>query len=309
MSRLSNIRAVDPVLSNLAVGYHNAEYIADGIFPLAPVPKEGGRIPKHTKQSFKSAATERALRANSNRLEPEDRGFIDFTLEEHDLSVPMDYREGQDQNDFDVEAANSFLAVEGISLRREKIAADLAFNPANFAASNKLAVTSTDKWSATGTSNPIAQITTGREQVRKSIAKRPNVIAMGASAFNLAANHPKVLERLTYTQLGVITPQLLAAILQVDEVIVGDAISVSDDGNTTSDIWNDSCLLFYRRPVAPNGKRSVFEPNFGYTVYKTMAEIDKYIAEGGKIQNIRATAIFKQLLVGADAGYLITGLN
>jgi len=170
-------------------------------------------------------------------------------------------------------------------------------------------VTSTDKWSATGTSNPIAQITTGREQVRKSIAKRPNVIAMGASAFNLAANHPKVLERLTYTQLGVITPQLLAAILQVDEVIVGDAISVSDDGNTTSDIWNDSCLLFYRRPVAPNGKRSVFEPNFGYTVYKTMAEIDKYIAEGGKIQNIRATAIFKQLLVGADAGYLITGLN
>jgi hypothetical protein len=61
------------------------------------------------------------------------------------------------------------------------------------------------------------------------------------------------------------------------------------------------------RPAGPNGKRSVYEPNYGYTVAKKQVEVDKFDEEGGKVKNVRATTIFKTVLVGADAGYLITG--
>lgn len=310
--RLQVLRGADPVLSGLSIGYSNAEYIAtDSLFPMAQVPKESGKIPKHTKQAFKLFATERALRAKSNRVNPEDRTFIDFAVEEHDLSVPMDYREGEEAVDLDVEAANTFLATEGIALRAEKIAADLAFDGAQYAASNKVTLANTDQWTNYGssTSDPIGVVDSAKEQVRKNIARYPNTAVMGAQTFKALKNHPKILERLTYSQLGVVTPALLAAILDLDRIFIGKAIWASDDGNTTTDIWGDKFLLAYVRPAQPGAKRSVYEPNFGYTVYRDNNMVDKYPEEGGKLLNVRCTRRFKQLLVGADAGYLIEDTN
>lgn len=308
MSRMSNIRAVDPVLTSLAVGYSNTGYIAEKLFPTAMVKKEAGKIPKHNKQAFRIIATERAIRAQSNRLVPEDRDFINFSLDEHDLSVPMDYREADESDDLDVEQANTFLAMEGLGLRREKLAADLAFNPASYAASNKETLTSTSKWSL-DTVNPLKDISDGREVVRKGIARRPNKAACGAEAFETLSTNPYVLERMASTQLGVLTPQLLAQIIGVEEVVIGDAIWISDDGNTVTDVWGDSFLLYYGRPAGPNGKRSVYEPNYGYTVAKKAVEVDKYDSEGGKVKNVRATMIYKTVLVGADAGFLFSSVK
>lgn len=309
MSRLANLRIVDPVLTSLAVGYSNAETIGMQLFPFATVPKEAGKIPKHNKQAFKLAVTERALRAKSNRLDPEDRTWIDFTLDEHDISVPMDYRESEESDDLDVEAANTFLATEVLSLRHEKMCADLAFNPANYGAANKIALAGSDKFSDYNGSKPIDVIDGGIDAVRKQVARRPNCAAIGASAFTVIKNHPKVLERMAASQLGVVTPQLLAQILGLQDIYVGDAIYVSDDGATTTDMWNDSMLLYYRRPVNPTGKRSVYEPNYAYTVHRKETEVDKYDEEGGKLRNVRATHRFKPVLVGADAAYLISGIK
>ena len=96
MGTLSKKRVVDPVLTNLARGYSNNQYIASSLFPIVEVNKEGGKIPEFTKESFKIYNTERAIRARSNRINPEDRTEIDFVLTEHDLEYPIDYREAQD---------------------------------------------------------------------------------------------------------------------------------------------------------------------------------------------------------------------
>lgn len=308
MSRMSNLRAVDPVLSSLAVGYSNASYIAEKLFPTAMVKKEAGKIPRHNKQSFRLIATERAIRAKSNRLVPEDRDFIPFSLDEHDISVPMDYREADESDDLDVEQANTFLAMEGLGLRREKLAADIAFNPANYSAGNKETLASNAKWSL-DTVNPLKNFSYASEQIRRGIARRPNMGACGAPAFEALKTNPFILERMASNQLGILTPQLLAQIIGVDEVVVGDAIWISDDGATVSDVWGDSFLLYYSRPAGPSGKRSVYEPNFGYTVAKKAVEVDKFDEEGGKVKNVRATMIYKTVLVGADAGYLFSAVK
>jgi hypothetical protein len=307
MSRVSNLRAVDPVLSSLAIGYSNAGYIADKLFPLAPVKKEAGKIPKHNKDAFKVFATLRALRTQSNVLRPSDRDFINFSLEEHDLAIPMDYREADESDDLDVEQANTFLAMEGIGLRRELAASELAFNPNSYAVSHKESLSSTEKWDVIGV-NPLPLITHGGGVIRKDIARRPNLAACGAEAFDVLKNNAFILERMSSNQLGILTPQLLAQILGVQEVVVGDAIYVDDNG-VAQDIWPDSFLLYYGRPPGPNGKRSVYEPNFGYTVVKKTVEVDKYPEEGGKITNVRATMIYKTVLTGADAGFLISGVK
>lgn len=76
-------------------------------------------------ESFKIYNTERAIRAKSNRINPEDRNEVDFVLTEHDLEYPVDYRESQ-EDIFPTMAHAAFVVTEGIMLRREKLAADMA---------------------------------------------------------------------------------------------------------------------------------------------------------------------------------------
>lgn len=305
-NRMQNLRVVDAVLSALAVGYQNAEYIADEIFPLARVPKEAGKIPKFNKDHFKLYNTERALRAKSNVMQPGDRSFVDVALEEHDFAVPMDYREGEEA-DFDLQAANAVVAEEVIRLRREKLAADIAFNAASYAATNKITLAGASQFSAAN-SDPIGVVETGKEAVRKKIAKRPNTIVAGASTFATLKNHAQLLDRIKYSQRGVLTKDLLAQVFGVDRFIVGDAIYEDDAGNSF-DMWGDSLLVCYTRPAVAGQQRSVMQPNYGYTAYKLMGEVDKYVGEGGKVEYVRCTANFKAVLVGADAGYLISDVN
>lgn len=52
-SHLRRLRGqVDPVLTNLAVGYKNAEFIAEKIFPQVFTDKEGVQVPVFGKGSF-----------------------------------------------------------------------------------------------------------------------------------------------------------------------------------------------------------------------------------------------------------------
>mgnify|MGYP000505819971 CR=1 FL=1 len=124
MGRLSNLRVVDPVLTSLATGYTNEQFVGDQLMPFVLVDKEGGKIPLFGKEHFKVYSTERALRAKSNRINPEDIGEVDVALDEHDLEYPIDYREDA-ESAFPLQARATNTVVEGIRLRHEKKVADL----------------------------------------------------------------------------------------------------------------------------------------------------------------------------------------
>src|SRR5690606_36271869 len=113
MSTLKKKRVVDPVLTNIARGFKNPSHIAEYLFPIVPVSKEGGKIPEFTKESFKIYNTERAIRAKSNRINPESRTEIDFVLTEHDLVYPIDYRE-QEEDIFPLKLHATNVVTDGI---------------------------------------------------------------------------------------------------------------------------------------------------------------------------------------------------
>ena len=90
MSTLQKKRVVDQVLTNIARGFFNASHLATKLFPMVSVTKEGGKIPQFTKEAFKIYNTERAIRAKSNRINPESRETIDYVLTESDGSYSFD---------------------------------------------------------------------------------------------------------------------------------------------------------------------------------------------------------------------------
>lgn len=145
MGRLSKLRVVDPVLTNLATGYTNEQFVGDQLMPFVLVDKEGGKIPLFGKEHFKVYSTERALRAKSNRINPEDIGEVDVALDEHDLEYPIDYREDA-ESAFPLQARATNTVVEGIRLRHEVMVADMVQNPANYSVGNKIALSGTSQF-------------------------------------------------------------------------------------------------------------------------------------------------------------------
>jgi hypothetical protein len=299
-STLATLRIVDPVLTQLARGYSNSGFVADKLFPLVSVTKEGGKIPQFTKEAFKIYSTERAIRAKSNRINPASNSTIDFVLTEHDLEYPMDYREiNEDILNLKMHATN--VVADAIALRKEKLCANLAQDASNYASTNKVTLAAADQFSDP-TSDPIAIIDAARSAVRSQIAKNPNVFIISNDVFVALKNHPSITDKVKYTQHAVITADLLRQLLQFDALYVASSV-YEDESGVLQNIWNDSAVLAF----VPEAKqtRSFYEPSFGYTLQmKNYPLIDTY-DENGKVKIVRNTDLFVPKIVGADAGYLI----
>lgn len=107
---------------------------------------------------------------------------------------------------------------------------------------------------------------------------------------------------------GVLTKELLQEIFEVQRIVVGEGV-YSSDFDTFGDLWGDNIILAYVKPNAQGVERSHLDPSFGYTLRKRgQPLVDKY-DEGRKLRLIRNTDIFKPVLLGAEAGYLIADTN
>lgn len=305
MGRLSKLRVVDPVLTNLATGYTNEALVGDRLMPFVLVDKEGGKIPLFGKDHFKVYNTERALRAKSNRINPSDIGEVDVALDEHDLEYPIDYREDA-ESAFPLQAVATNSVVEGIRLRHEKMVADMVQNPASYAAGNKIALSGTSCFSD-ATSDPEGVVSDAKAAVRAKVVKEPNTLVIGYSAWRVLKRHPQLKAILSDTRPRLVQLADLREIFEIENIVVGKAVMASDAG-VTSDIWGDNLVLAYV-PGAGGSGRSPYEPSFGYTLRKKGNPVVDTRTEDGKIELIRNTDIFRPFLLGADAGYLISNTN
>ncbi|MGD8305726.1 MAG: major capsid protein [Ignavibacteria bacterium] len=306
MSTLKKKRVVDQVLTSIARGFTNASHVAIKLFPIVSVSKEGGKIPEFTKEAFRIYNTERAIRAKSNRVNPENRNEIDYVLMEHDLEYPIDYRE-MDEDILPSRLHATTVVTDGISLRLEKLAADLVQDLSTYPAGNKVTLSAADKFTNTA-SNPFTVFETAKEAVRGKIAKRPNVCVIGASAYSALKEHPAVLDRIKYTQSAVITPELLRQLLDFSELYVADAV-YADDSGSFNDIWSDNVVVAFVPSAVEGVSRSYYQPAFAYTLRKKNNPVVDSYTEGGKVEIIRNTDLFVPKVVGADAGYLINDTN
>lgn len=307
MGRLSKLRVVDPVLSALALGFSNAEFVGDRLLPFVGVDKEGGKIPTFGKDAFKVYSTERALRAKSNRISPEDIDGIDIALDEHDLEYPIDYREDAEAA-FPLQSHATFRVTEGIRLRHEKMVADMTQNPANYGANNKLALAAGSEFSDPD-SDPEGVIDDAKAAVRNGIVKEPNTAVIGYKSWRALKRHPQLKAILSDTRSRLVQLADLREIFEIENIFIGKGVYQTDDGQVV-DLWGDTMVLAYVPKGAPAKAgdapvRSAYEPGFGYTLRKGSPMVDTR-TEDGKLEIVRNTDIFRPYILGADAGYLIT---
>lgn len=301
MGRLETLRVVDPILTNIARGYSNNEYIGTKLLPVVQVDKEGGKIPIFGKEAFRVYDTKRAIKADSNKADIEGFQTISYATTEYDLAIPLDYREIKESM-LDIEKNATIRATEALKLGLEKQIADMVQNASLYPDTNKETLIN-NQFNDSGV-DPIEIIESKKNALRAIIGKRPNVMVMGAVVFDYLKSHAKLIERIKYSSLGVVTLDLMKQLFGIPNILVGESI-YSEDGSTFTDLWGDNVILAYLSN--PTGIASTpYEPCFGYTLQlKGNPYVDTYEESGGKVKIIRATDNYDVKIVGIESAYLL----
>ena len=299
---LAALRVQDPVLTKLAQGYHNLELIGEVLMPTVEIDKEAGKIPKFGRLAFRLPSTVRNLRGTSNRLDPEDITAIDVALEEHDVEYAIDYRE-ENEAIFSLRQFALNTTQDVIALGREKEVATLALDESKYDSDNKITLSGTSKITSKQ-ADIFAMFDTGIRAVKRAIGRKPNVCVIAGDVWAALKEHPAVIEKLKYSQVAIVTPEVFGKLIGIDTVKIGEA--VYEESNQLKDIWSDAIVLAYVAPRSTERKGTVYEPSYGYTVRRQGGLfVDTYKENGGKLEVIRTTDIHKPHLLGASAGYLI----
>jgi len=308
LSRIDTLRAVDPVLSTIAQSYSNSTFMSELLFPKVSVSKLKGKIPKFGKEAFYLREINRTIGASYNRIAPLELELIDFETNERDVEMAIDYLE-EEESTFYRRYENQVTKqlVDTIALKKEKEAADLTQNTANFGAGMYETITSGDAFNDyTLNKDPLVKIRAGISAIRAKIGRYPNTMLIGEATYKALLDHPKILERIEFNGIKKANADIIGSICDIENVGVGLAVSTTDGINFT-DIWEDNIILAY---VDKSDKKSEFIPSFGYTFQREgMPQIDTYFENGGKIKVIRNTDNYALKITANDAAYLIKNTN
>ncbi|MBF0212201.1 MAG: major capsid protein [Magnetococcales bacterium] len=257
----NQVRVIDPVLTEIAQGYRHAEHVGQALFPKVPVLVSGGQVLEFGRESFKLYQVRRAPGTATRRIQ---FGFLgkSFALVQDSLEaqVPREYqRDASRAPGVNLAQRSVAGALRALSLTLEYDQANLATNPDHYDDNHKLTLSGTDQWSD-GASNPSADIDAGREAVRASVGIYPNTLLLSARAFTALKSHPQVVERFKYTSRDSVTPDMLAALWDLQTVVVGKAVAF-DDAGADIDIWGNHAILAYTPPKSSGME----DPSFGYT--------------------------------------------
>jgi hypothetical protein len=241
---------IDQALSDFAVGYalDTTGFIADMVAPPVNVQKMSDHYWVGGKESFKLYNTRRAPTATFPRIELGVSSDT-YLCEGYGVEVPVSREEVANADaSINPEQEATALGVDAMKLAYELRVASAFFNASNF--SNGVALTGDDRWNKAA-SDPIADIQAAKDAVATALGKEPNTLIIGKAVWTALRQHPDLVERIKYVQIGSpLNEQLLAQLLDIDRVIVGRSIydsTVEGDsaGFTGTHIWGKYAAVAY----------------------------------------------------------------
>lgn len=299
---LSQVRVIDPVLTNVAQGYRHPEMVGHALFPRVPVQVAGGQILEFNKESFRLYNARRAPGSATKRIE---FGYLGkpFALVQDSLEGKVPFEHLRDANrmpgvNLGTRATNGVMRALALALEKEQ--ADIARNAANYDANHVIDLAAA-KWTD-DTNNPNKDLDTGKTAIADTIGMEPNTLVLSRAAFYAAKNNANVVNRFKYTSKESITPEMLANLWDLERVVVGKAISFDDAGNATA-LWGADAVLAYV-PAAPSGME---EPSYGYTYTMEGHPVveQAYQDRNSKSWIYPVTYERAPVLSGMTAGYLL----
>jgi hypothetical protein len=262
----------NPILTSLLLGLGQGTMVAEKLFPRLPQALSSVMLAQLGNERLKRYNLRRAPGAPTKRVDIKYDGKV-YSVEQYAVDIPIPrelIREADESrklnvsNHLDISSIAMATANDILGLDYELEVATLATTTGTYAGGHVLALAGATKWSAV-TGTPVTDIRAAANVIRKKIGKKPNKLTLSPDAKLALESNVEVKSYLPQTQQGVATLAQLAQILEVDEVVCGDAIWI-DASDVGQDVWGNNAVLSYVPKIGGAGNTiSLAEPGFGFT--------------------------------------------
>lgn len=260
---------IDRALTNTSVAYMQdaSAFIADKVFPIVRVKRQSDVFYVYNKGDF--MRDEAQLRGAASESAGGDYGVeasTPYYCRKHAFhkDVTPEERANYDEPLNADTDATDFVS-QKMLIRREMEWATKFFKAGIWGTEIKGAAAAAEGsviyWNLP-TSNPIKDISDASVNMAGETGFKPNTLVLSPAVFNALKNHEDVLDRIKYTQKGIVTADLLATLFEVEKVYVAWAVvnsAAKGEDDNIGFIMGKHALLCYAAP-APALKK----PSAGY---------------------------------------------
>ena len=258
---MSQIHANRP-LTNMSVAYRQSDkdFITDRVSNVVDVQNKSHTYFKFNKEDwFRDDMQERAVGSESAgtgfNMSTDSYQCRSYALH---IDIPDEHRENAD-DPINLDRAAVDLLTRKAMLQRDVLWQSKFFATGKWAtdwsgqAATNYGAGQVKKWDLSG-SNPMMDCEQIKLTVHTLTGLRPNVMVVAPDTHAVLLNNAEILDRVKYTQRGVITNELLASMFGMDDYVVANAIkNTAKEGAATafagSRVFSDGALFLYKPPA------------------------------------------------------------
>ena len=313
---------IDAVLSNISLAYmqDQSKYIASKVFPRVPVEKQSGVYFKYNLEDWiRDDAQKRA-----DATESAGGGYT-LATDNYSCNVWAFHKDVGDQvlknytNPLNPLRDAALYVASRLALRQEVDFANSFFKTGVWGTditgvSGVPAANQARQWSDYTNSTPLVDVENWKEAIHSVTGIDANTLVLGKPVYIQLKNHPEIIDRIKYTSEKVPTPQLLASLFEVDQVLVADSIiNTAKEGQAKTPAYNfgKGALLVHAAP-----EPGLLTPSAGYTFGWDGVSDGAGIAVGTKqfrieeraCQRIESQVAWSNKVVAPDLGLFATSL-
>lgn len=268
---------VNVPLTNVSVAWmqDKATFIADKVFPRVPVSKQSDLYWKYTKSDWRRTDVQKRAPGTESAGAGWKNDTGQYFAEVYAIHKDLDDQTRSNADSYwNLDKDATLFVTNQLLLKR-----DLDWNNAYF----KTGVWGTDytgvaasptgnqflQWNDAA-SDPIVQFQNLQTGFVLQSGRKANTLVLGADTITQLKNHPDIIDRIKYTQKGVVSTDLLASLFDVEKVLVSYAsytnVAEQADGRsqdtaaTYSFMSNSKSALLCYTPSSP----SLMTPAAGY---------------------------------------------
>ena len=220
-------------LTNVSIAYlqNSAAYIADKVFPKVPVKKQSDLFTKYSKLDWRRTDAQKRAPGTETKGVGWKTDHGQYFCHVYGVHKDIDDQTRSNADSvYNMDRDATEFVTNQLLLKR-----DLDWNEAFFKA---------DVWDteyAGGTdftawddadSDPIGDMSRWTIEFRKKAGQPPNTMVLGAYTMAALKQHPAVIERIKYTQRGIVTEDLIATMFGVDRLFTSYA-TIGEGPETT----------------------------------------------------------------------------
>lgn len=308
---------VDVVLTQVSVAWPNVGLVGNLIAPTVPVAKQSNKYYIFGREAWglEPGGDLRAPGTFAVEIPGLTVSIDTYFAQEHALQIPVTDEERENADaPLAPDADGASLITSKLLIQREINLQTLVMTAANYPAAHTTTLSGTAQWNDYVNSDPITNFKVGKRAINADLFLDPNLAVIPYQVMSQLEDHPDFIERIKYSERGILTSEIIAAVIGIQQVVVpGVGFNSANPGQTVSlgYLWGKDVLLAYV-PSSPGLKIPAFAYEYVWGFGAGNPQIvDRWREEprASDILRVRRRYQFKLTALDANsksiAGYLI----